>query len=410
MNNIAKPETYDFIRFKKMFKVVSKKNKDPNVLLLAATQNRGIIPKSDVGYRTVTISDENFENLKLVRKGNFCITLRSFQGGIEYSEYDGAISTGYTVLKTKRKCVAKYYKYFLKNSNFINDLNKYKFSIRDGQNISFQDLSYELIQYPSISEQTSIANFLDHHVSRIDRQTNLLEQKAERLEEYRQALIYETVTKGLNRDATMKASGVEWIGNIPSHWEVKALKFLLTKKNKTLNTISAKPLSLSFGKVVYKKTEVLDETLNSYQLVKPGQILINPLNLNFDLKSLRIGISNYSGCASSGYIVVNVKYNHFKNYINYLLHIFDVLELKNLGGGVRQTVSFEMLKNQSLLDVPIAEQTEIANFLDTETSKIDSKVALIRKKVELLKEYKQSLIYEAVTGKIDVNTYDAKAA
>lgn len=199
----------------------------------------------------------------------------------------------------------------------------------------------------------------------------------------------------------MKNSEINWVGFIPKDWSIQRLEKIFTKKPKKTGNLNLPTISLSFGKVVLKKSEILEETHAAYQEVKPNNILINPLNLNFDLKSLRIGVSKIHGCASSGYIVLNAK-KGLHNYLNYLLHIFDILEMKNMGGGVRQTVSFENLKKVNLIFPNIPQQTTIANYLDHHTAKLDKEISLLEQKVKLLKEYKQSLIYESVTGKITI--------
>lgn len=199
----------------------------------------------------------------------------------------------------------------------------------------------------------------------------------------------------------MKDSGVEWIGEIPKHWDIKRFGAILKKSKKETGFNNLKPASLSFGKVVEKKQEVLESTIASYQRVIPNQIVINPLNLNFDLKSLRVGIVEKEACMSSGYIVLNVDKKENAFFTKYQLYLFDILEMKNLGGGVRQTVSYDILKKVNLLKIPKPEQTAIANYLDHHTSKIDGEVEYLEKRATLLEEFKQSLIFETITKGLD---------
>lgn len=200
----------------------------------------------------------------------------------------------------------------------------------------------------------------------------------------------------------IKDSSIKWIGDIPAHWDIVRLGHVFKKKKKVTGKTNLPTISLSFGKVINKKVEILEETHAAYQEVKIDNILVNPLNLNFDLKSLRIGISKIHGCASSGYIVLDVLRDN-PNYFNYLLHIFDLVEMKNLGAGVRQTISFDDLRKVDIVLPPKEQQTAIANYLDQETSKIDHKISILEQKYEKLEEYKQSVIFETVTKGLDSN-------
>ncbi len=198
-----------------------------------------------------------------------------------------------------------------------------------------------------------------------------------------------------------KDSGIEWVGEAPNHWSVKKLKHIFFEKKKTTNT-ELNCGSISFGKVVYKDDEkVTEATKSSYQEVLKGDFLINPLNLNYDLKSLRIALSKIDVVVSSGYIVLKSSIDLNKEYFNYLLHIFDVAYMKTLGSGVRQTLSFTHIANSELLLPPIQEQTAIANFLDEKCGKIDAAIEQKQKLIELLKERKQIIVQNAVTKGLD---------
>ncbi|WP_192348820.1 restriction endonuclease subunit S [Algoriphagus sp. Y33] len=200
-----------------------------------------------------------------------------------------------------------------------------------------------------------------------------------------------------------KDSGEYWMGEIPEHWEIKKLKHVFKEKKKVTNP-SLNCGSISFGKVVYKDDEKIPEsTKASYQEVLAGEYLVNPLNLNYDLISLRIGLSNINVVVSSGYIVLKNAIEFDKSYFNYLLHRYDVAYMKLLGSGVRQTISFNHIANSLLAYPPKEEQTAIANFLDDKTTKIDLAIAQKEQLMALLKERKQIIIQNAVTKGLDQN-------
>lgn len=196
-----------------------------------------------------------------------------------------------------------------------------------------------------------------------------------------------------------KDSGVYWMGELPKHWEIKKLKHVFTEKKKVFNP-KLNCGSISFGKVVYKDDEKIPEsTKASYQEVLAGEYLVNPLNLNYDLISLRIGLSNINVVVSSGYIVLKNKIEINKSYFNYLLHRYDVAYMKLLGSGVRQTINFNHISNSLLAFPPLPEQTAIATFLDSKTAQIDRAIAQKERMIALLKERKQIVIQDLVTGK-----------
>ena len=155
--------------------------------------------------------------------------------------------------------------------------------------------------------------------------------------------------------------------------------------------------------MVYKDDEsILESTKESYQEVLEGEFLINPLNLNYDLKSLRIGKSKINVVVSQGYIVLQILEGQYSDYVEYLLRKFDVVHMKSLGQGVRQTISFNNLKNEELVIPPIEEQKKIVCELNLRTNQIDRLCSVEEQRISLLREYRQSLISSVVTGKLRV--------
>jgi len=194
-----------------------------------------------------------------------------------------------------------------------------------------------------------------------------------------------------------KDSGVEWLGEIPEHWELKKFKRVFFEVKKRTN-VELNCGSISFGKVVYKDDEKIPiSTKKSYQVVQKGDFLVNPLNLNYDLISLRIALSDINVVVSSGYIVLNNSVKLDKNYYKYFLHRFDVAYMKLLGSGVRQTLNYNDIANCDLVFPSLPEQTAIATFLDRKTALIDQAISIKQKQIELLKERRQILIHKAVT-------------
>ena len=227
------PEHWECIRMKRLYADVSIKNR-PNELLSSVTQDRGVIPRDWIESRMVMPSG-NLDSFKFIEKEDFAISLRSFEGGLEYCFHDGIISPAYTVLKKKKEDLFPlFYKYLFKSVSFISELQTSVVGIREGKNISYSELSYSFLPIPPLQEQTAIAQFLDDKTTKINEAIVIKEQQIKLLKERKQILIHKAVTQGLNPNVKFKKSGIEWVGEVPEHWEVKnfryAFKFLNYKR------------------------------------------------------------------------------------------------------------------------------------------------------------------------------------
>lgn len=254
------------------------------------------------------------------------------------------------------------------------------------------------IPYPPIKIQIAIASYLDIETSKIDRKISILEQKFEKLEEYKQSVIFEAVTKGLDSTVSMKNSGIEWVGEIPEHWEIKRIKDISKiKKGKAVETFFEKKSDMlpSIDTNFLRGRESITYC-NSGLKVLPEKVLIlwdgaNAGELFFNKKV---------GYLGSTFAVLNTKLNN--KFLFYYLKGIEQYSRDNLIGMGIPHVDGNVLKQTVALYPFIKEQNKIVNYLDIELLKIDSKKEIIKNKIELLKEYKQTIIYEAVTGKITI--------
>jgi len=198
-------------------------------------------------------------------------------------------------------------------------------------------------------------------------------------------------------------SGVTWLGSVPEHWVPIRFKHRLFEKKKTLNS-ELEAGSISFGRVIYKNSENLaPETKASYQEVLTEEFLINPLNMNYDLLSLRTALSEIDVVVSTGYIVIRSDDRMVQRYVRWLLQEFDVAHMKTLGSGVRQTINYMDIGNSFFYEPTKNEQQKIANFLDHETAKIDILIEKQQQLIKLLKEKRQAVISHAVTKGLNPN-------
>ena len=196
-----------------------------NEPLLAATQTKGVVRKDQYEHRTV-LALKDLQLLKLVREGDFVISLRSFQGGIEYARNQGIISPAYTVLYSHPPRVQPYLALLFKSSPYIENLTLHVTGIRQGQNIDYSELSRSYLPLPPLEEQAAIVRYLGYVDRRIRRYVRAKERLIGLLEEEKQAFVNQAVTRGLDPSVRLKPTGVEWLGDVPEHWEVRRVKSL----------------------------------------------------------------------------------------------------------------------------------------------------------------------------------------
>ena len=193
------PEGWEVRRGKSIFRQRNEKGNAVCLQLLSPTQRYGVIPQELYdkisGMTAVKLSlSVDLATMKTIHKGDYCISLRSFQGGFEYSMYEGVVSPAYQVFYAYEKISDGYYKYLFKEKGFISEMNSFTLTIRDGKNISFGDFADSTIVYPPISVQQQIADYLDDKCAKIDKLIALKQSKIEKLQEYKKSLIYEYVT------------------------------------------------------------------------------------------------------------------------------------------------------------------------------------------------------------------------
>jgi len=400
------PEHWQAIKMKYLFRDVSEKNK-PEAELLSVTQDKGVVPRTWVESRMVMPSG-NLESFKFIQKGDFAISLRSFEGGLEYCHHDGIISPAYTVLKKKKGLIDGYYKYLFKSKSFISEIQTSVVGIREGKNISYFELSYSLLPIPSPEEQTAIAAFLDDKTAKIDRAIAQKEKMITLLKERKQIIIQNAVTKGLDPNAKMKHSGVEWIGEIPEGWKLLSNKniFKLIKNQVGKNSSKYDLLSLTLRGIIKRDMEnpegKFPAEFDTYQEVKKGDFVF----CLFDVEETprTVGLSKYDGMITGAYTVLRT----FKELNNTFLYYFYLnldsrKELKYLYKGLRNTIPKDSFFSFKSLIPPLSEQNEIVDYIEAQSTKIDKAIKLQEQQIERLKELKSTLIDSAVTGKIKVS-------
>jgi len=399
------PSTWGLKKMKYLFTERSQKG-FPFLPLLAATQNHGVIKKEDYENRTV-VATKGLETLKLVKPNDFVISLRSFEGGIEISKERGIISPAYTVLIPK-EINPKYFKYLGKSSSFINLLKSTVTGIREGQNIDYNKLKNYFLPIPSSEEQTRIANYLDNIIIQIDQAIAQQQKMIDLLNERKQIIIQKAVTKGLDPNVEMKDSGIEWIGEIPSHWKVLHLRnFIRIFSEKGYPNSQLLSVTRDKGVIIRDKDDIeenhnfIPDDLRGYKHLMPGDFVINKM------KSWQgsYGVSLYEGIVSPAYFTCKLKGVNKKFFSTAIRSKIYTAFFMQYSKGIRigqWDLDPASMKNIPFILPPENEQIAITSYLEKPLHLISDEIGQKEKILSLLQERKQIIINDVVTGKVKV--------
>jgi restriction endonuclease S subunit len=348
---------------------------------------------------------------RIVPKGSIVISTRAPIGYVAIAGVPLCTNQGCKSLVAINKVNPKYFYYWMHSISFyLNVL---------GQGTTFIELSNSSLSMvelltPSINEQKAIANFLDQKTAVIDDLIADKEKLIELLQEKRQAIITEAVTKGLNPNVKMKDSGIEWIGEIPEHWDIRRIKYLANVRNIKASDsdndktyVGLENIEPKTGKLLINNNDeqqIIGETANIF---KKGDVLFGKLR-PYLAKCI---VANFNGRCTSELLVLRTTSNILPEYLYFFMlsPIFiDVVNSSTYGAKMPRA-SWDFIGNLKIPLPNIKEQEEIVEYLIKLTNKIDDLISDISTQIQKLKEYRQSLISEAVTGKIDVREFADKA-
>ena len=302
--------------------------------------------------------------------------------------------------------IPTYYEWLFHTTQFGDENYRWGHGIVDDLwTTGWQEMKKITIPMPPLDEQKCIADYLDTKCAKIDALTADIQAQIDTLEQYKHSVITEAVTKGLNPDAEIKDSGIEWVGHIPANWIIHPIyTYFGERKNKNRFGAEDNLLSLSYGRVIRKDINTSDgllpESFNTYNIVEAGDIIIRPTDLQNDKRSLRTGLVKEHGIITSAYIDLCPIKKVDSRYFHFLLHAYDVMKVfYNMGNGVRQGLNYSEFSRLMVFEPPYDEQVAIANHLDAKCIEIDGVIAQKQEQLSTLETYKKSLIYEYVTGK-----------
>lgn len=405
------PEHWEVGKLGTLLKPVSIKNR-PDLPLLSITREEGVIERNiEDDSENHNFIPDDLSGYKVLNEGQFGMNkMKAWQGSYGIAPMTGIVSPAYYVFDFNGSINPRFFHLAIRSKNYVAFFGQASDGVRVGQwDLSKTRMKEIPFFIPPKEEQTAIAAFLDDKTAKIDRAIAQKEKMIALLKERKQIIIQNAVTKGLNPNAKMKDSGVEWIGEIPEGWEVlPGLRFFRENKRPNKGMKESTVLSLSYGNIIIKPEEKLvglvPESFETYQIVYPGDIIIRCTDLQNDQTSLRTGLAKDKGIITSAYINLGIFGVNHPEYLHAYLHFVDITKvLYKFGSGLRQNLSFADFKRMPILKVPHNEQLQIVDFIQNTSLKIERAIEMQIKEIEKLKELKSTLIDSAVTGKIKVS-------
>ena len=393
--------------------------------MLTASQKYGVLYQSDFvereGRRVVEVI-LGVANLKHVEPDDFIISMRSFEGGIEWCRLRGSTSFHYVMITPVKNVWPPFFAHLLKSSPYIQALRATTDLIRDGQELRYSNFTQVPLPVVPIAEQQAIATFLDRETAKIDALVAEQEKLIDLLQEKRQAVISHAVTQGLDPSVPMKDSGVEWLGAVPGHWEVCALRRVIgaieqgwspecfareadeqewgvlkagcinggifrPSENKALppELTPEEAYEVHIGDVLMSRASGSPELVGSTALVKATRE-----RLMLSDKIFRLKLKEF---VNASFFVAALNSSPLRIQIENAL---------SGGNGMANNLPQSSLLTFAMAVPPLVEQSAIAEFLDQETARIEALMTETQSAITLLQERRTALISAAVTGQIDV--------
>lgn len=365
----------------------------------------GVVPQLATAVKT-----DAGDNRKLVCAGDFVINSRSDRkGSCGVAKLDGSVSLINIVLTPRNGLSERYVHYLLRSQPFSEEYYRNgRGIVADLWTTRYSEMKSILLPVPPREEQDQIVRFLDWKVSSINKLINIKKKEIKAIDALKRSTVSHAITRGLTADAPMKYSGVKWLGDIPQRWYTVPLYAIAQVKS--INNCIDLPLMsvyLDAGVVPFvereeKRTNATSKDLTNYQRVDPGDFVLN----NQQAWRGSVGVSFHSGIVSPAYIVLSLNNTLDSHYANYLFRsrcmVDQYLVISRGVGSIQRNLYWSALKR---VVVPIPskkEQMEIVEYLDGLNNKFDATIKKLTEEVAVLEEYKNKIIADTVTGKIDV--------
>ena len=357
----------------------------------------GVVPQLDTAIKTI-----DGDTRKLVKEGDFVINSRSVRrGSCGISDCDGSVSVKEYVLIPSKDIDVRYYNWIFHTEQFADEFYKWGHGIvEDFWTTQWQEMKRITLPVPPLSTQKHITDFLDRKCAEIDELIILQETMIPELKRYKRSVITETVTKGLCPNVPMKDSGVKCVGEIPCHWDMVSVPFVFHNLNYLRGPISSEKRERNNPQYDYYGASGIIDKIDNYN-VDDKVLLIAVVGTNLKLRNLPL-IYKAEGrfwVSHQAHILKPKKDDY--DYMYYMLEALDYSDY--ITGSAEPVLSQERLSKVKVCVPPLAEQKSIANYLNKKCSEIDELIVVKQQKIEALKEYRKSVIFEYVIGRRKVS-------
>ena len=403
------PVRWPLVRGKQLFQEIDERSKDGTEELLSVSHITGITPRSQ---KNVTMFQaESLVGYKLCKTGDIAAnTMWTWQGAIGVSKFAGVVSPAYNVYRQKSDIFnPQYLDMLLRERQLVDVYHSLSTGIRPSRLRLYPDVFLTIkLPVPPREEQDQIVRFLDWKVSNINKLINIKKKEIKAIDALKRSMVSHAITRGLTTDAPMKDSGVKWLGDIPAHWKITKLRQILhpvSEKNHPefplLSVVREQGVILRDVEDKEANHNFIPDDLSGYKVVRKGQFAMNKM------KSWQgsYGVSDYTGIVSPAYFIFdiafeNLEYFHYairsKVYVNFFAQASDGIRVG------QWDLQMDKMKEIPFIVPPADEQIAIVKYIKQALPQYDAAIENLTEEVAVLEEYKNKVIADAVTGKIDV--------
>ncbi|WP_315111420.1 restriction endonuclease subunit S [Clostridium intestinale] len=378
--------------------------------LLSVTIKKGIIRQIDLLKNTSKKDSSNLDKskYKLVLPNDIAYNkMRMWQGAVGASKYKGIVSPAYIVLKPISKFNPGYYHYLMRTPDYIEESHRYSYGMCDDQlNLRYEDFKQMKIIKPPLDEQDKIVKYLNLKLSKINKFIKAKKKLIAALKEQKQAVINEAVTKGINPNVKMKASGIEWLGDIPEDWNCQKFSRIAQVKSNLVHPsdyssyiqVSPENIEKNSGKLLKCNTVLESGIISDNHLFYKGQILYSKVRPKLN----KVTIAPFDGLCSADMYPIETRLD--TSYLLYFMlsNIF-LMQLSVTDNRVKMPkINKEELSSIIIVEPPKNIQQELVHYIEEKNILVDRAITVLEKEINLITEYSTSLISNVVTGKLDV--------
>lgn len=407
------PEHWEVKRNKYIFKEINERSETGLETLLMVSQRYGLVEREEFVERPA--SSESLIGYKICQVNDLILNkLKAYLGVFFRASISGLVSPDYTVFRAIESVEVDYFEHLFKTPLYISELNRESKGIVIGFFRLYTPDFYNLFSvFPPIKEQKQIVSYIRYKSVEIDQFISNKQKLIELLKEQKTAITNRAVTKGINPHAPMKPSGIDWLGEIPAHWQVKRNKYIFGEINERSETGKETYLAMSQRLGLVERSQLGEQHLSTsenqigYKLCQVNDLVLNKLKAYLGVFCK----ASISGLVSPDYTVfraiVDIEVDYFEHLFKTQAYI---AEFNRLSTGI--VIGFFRLYTPDFYNIyslfpPLNEQKEIVQYIKNESLMINEAIAKAEKEIELIQEYRTTLISDAVTGKIDVRETSA---